>query len=114
MRYTKNRFFTILGLTQSRSGPLGDIEGFVEEIPGSYKSDKPNNFTEIDKIHSNFDCNNESNVNGVREPILYILALDKPPGHNMYEKPRMKLLKKINKTVLSHFLFYLKDDVRNQ
>ena len=40
IKFTKKSFFfyTILGFTQSHSGVLGDIEGFVQLILGSYKS----------------------------------------------------------------------------
>ena len=34
IRFSKRSFFyVILGLTQSHSGPQGDIEGFVQLIP---------------------------------------------------------------------------------
>ena len=79
-------------------------------IAGSYKSDKPINITEIDKIHLKRDCIQGSIVNGIREPILYSFALDQPPGHKIYKEPKVKLFKKINKTVLSHITFYLEDD----
>ena len=70
--FTKRSFFyTILGFTQSHSGPLSDIEGFIEIIPGKYKSDKPINIIGIDEIQINAECINGSIVNGVREPILY-------------------------------------------
>ena len=79
--YTKRSFFNaILGFTLSHSGPLGDIKGFIQKIPGTYKSDKPINITGIDKIHLKCDCINGSIVNGVRDPILYNFALDQPPG----------------------------------
>ena len=52
IRFTKRPFFhIILGFTQSRSGFLGAIPGFVQLIPGTYKSDRPINITGIDKIH---------------------------------------------------------------
>ena len=35
----KSFFSSILSFTQSYSGPLADIEGFVQLIPGSYKND---------------------------------------------------------------------------
>ena len=79
-------------------------------IPASYKSDKPINITGIDKIHLKYDCIDESINNGTREPILYSFALSLPPGHNLYKEPRVKLFKKINKSVLSHITFYLEDD----
>ena len=40
------------------------------------------------------DCINGSILNGIREPNLYIFALDKPPGHIMYKEPRTELFKK--------------------
>ena len=79
-------------------------------ISGSYKSDRPINITGIDKIHLKCDCIQGSIVNGVREPILYSFALSSPPGHKIYKEPRVKLFKKINKSVLSHITFYFEDD----
>ena len=106
----KSFFYTNLGFTQSRSYPLDDIDGFYQLIPGSYKSDKPINITGIDKIHLECDCIQGSIVNGIREPILYSFALSSPPGHKIYKEPRVKLFKKINKSVLSHITFYFEDD----
>ena len=109
--FTENSFFyTILGFTRSRSYPLDDIDGFYQLIAGSYVSDRPINITGIDKIHSKCDCIQGSIVNGVREPILYSFALSSPPGHKIYKEPRVKLFKKINKSVLSHITFYFEDD----
>ena len=109
--FTKKSFFyTILVFTQSHQGPLNDIEGFYQILPGSYKSDKPINITGIDKVHLKCDCIDGSIVNGVREPILYSFALDQPPGHKIYKEPKVKLFKKINKSILSHITFYLEDD----
>ena len=87
----KSLFYTILGHTQSNSGPLGDMKIFVQLIPGSYTGDKPINITGIDEIHLEANCFQGSKVNGVREPILYSFALDKPPGHEMFKEPRMKV-----------------------
>ena len=106
----KSFFYTVLGFTQSRSYPLDDIEGFYQLIAGLYKSDKPINITGIDKIHLKTDCIQGSIVNGIREPILYSFALSLHPGHRIYKEPRIKLFKKINKSVLSHITFYLEDD----
>ena len=103
-------FYTILGFTQSHSYPLDDIDGFYQLIAGSYKSDKPINITGIDKVHLKCDCIDGSIVNGVREPILYSFALDQPPGHKIYKEPKVKLFKKVNKSVLSHITFYVEDD----
>ena len=106
----KSFFYTILSFTQSRSYPLDDIDGFYQIIAGSYKSDKPINITGIHKIHLKCDCIQGSIVNGIREPILYSFALSSPPGHKIYKEPRVKLFKKINKSVLSHITFYFEDD----
>ena len=106
----KSFFYTILGSTQSHSYPLDDIDGFYQLIAGSYISDKPINITGIDKIHLKSDCIQGSIVNGIREPILYSFALSAPPGHKIYKEPRIKLFKKMNKSILSHITFYFEDD----
>ena len=79
-------------------------------IAGSYKSNKPINITEIDKVPLKCDCIQGSIVNGVREPILFSFALSSPPGHKIYIEARVKLFKKVNKSVLSHITFYFEDD----
>ena len=106
----KSLFYTILGFTRSRPYPLDDIDGFYQLIAGSYKSDRPINITGIDKIHLKCDFIQGSIVNGVREPILYSFALSSPPGHKINKESRIKLFKKINKSVLSHITFYFEDD----
>ena len=106
----KSFFYTILGFTQSHQGPLNDIEGFYQILAGSYEGDRPINITGIDKVHLKCDCIQGSIVNGVREPILYSFALSSPPGHKIFKEPRVKLFKKINKSVLSHITFFLEDD----
>ena len=106
----KTFFYTFLGFTRSRSYPLDDIDGFYQLIAGSYKSDRPINITGIDKIHIKYDCIQGSIVNGKREPILFSFALSSPPGHKTYKEPRVKLFKRLNKSVLSHITFYFEDD----
>ena len=106
----KSFFYTILGFTQSHQGPLNDIEGFYQIISGSYKSNKPINITGIDKVHLKCNVVDGSIVNGVREPILYSFALYQPRGHKIYKEPKVKLFKKINKSILSHITFYFEDD----
>ena len=109
----KSFFYTILGFTRSRFYPLDDIDGFYQLIVGSYKNDKSIYITGIDKIHLKCDCIQGSIVNGAREPILYSFALSSPRGHKIYKEPRIKLLKKVNKSVLSHITFYFEDDDHN-
>ena len=108
----KSFFYTILGFTRSRSYPLDDIDGFYQLIAGSYQSDKPINITGSDKIHLKCNCIQGSIVNGVREPNLFSFALSLPPGQKIYKEPRVKLFKKMNKSVLSHITFYFEDDDR--
>ena len=106
----KSFFYTILGFNQSHQGPLNDIEGFYQLLPGSYKSDKPINITGTDKVHLKCNVVDGSIVNGIREPILYSFALDQPPGHKIYKEPKVKLFKKIKKSILFHITFYFEDD----
>ena len=106
----KSFFYVILAFTQSHSGELGDIRGFIQIIPGSYKSDRPINITAFDKVLLKRDGINGSIVNGTREPILYPFALSAKPGYKIHNETRVKLFKKINKSVLSHIVFYLEDD----
>ena len=106
----KSFFFTVLGFTQSHFHPLDDIHGFYQLIAGSYKSERPFITTSVDKVHLKCNCIQGSFVNGVGEPTLYSFALDKPPGHKIYKEPKVKIFKKINKSVLSHITFYSEDD----
>ena len=110
MKFSKKQSFTLLGFIESRSGELCVIPGFIQLIPGSYKSDKPVNIPGIDKVHLKCGCIQGSLVNGTREPILYSFALSSPPGHKIYKKPIIKLLKKLNKPLLSQITFYLEDN----
>ena len=106
----KSFFYSVLGFTQSHQGPLNDMEGFYQILPGSYQSNKPISITGIDKVHLKCDCIQGSILNGVREPISHSFALSSPPGHKIYKEPRIKLFKKLNKSVLSHITFYSEDD----
>ena len=106
----KSFFYTILGFTQSHQGPLNDIKGFYQILAGSYQSKKPINITGIDKIHLKCDCIQGSIVNGIREPILFSFALSSPRGYKICKESKIKLFKKVNKSVLSHITFYFEDD----
>ena len=63
-------------------------------IAGSYEGDRPIDITGIDKVHLKCDCINGSTVNGVREPSFYSVGLSSPPGHKIFKKPKVKLLKR--------------------
>ena len=106
----KSFFYILLVFTRSHSYPFDDTDGFYQLVAGTYKSDKPNNITGIDKVLLKCDCFNGSTVNSARKPIFYSFALSSQPGHKMYEEPRIKVFKKINKSVLAHIRFYLEDD----
>ena len=109
--FTEISFFcTNFGFTQSNSGALGDLDGYFQLIPGTEKSDRPINNTSIVNVHLKCGCINGSIVNSVRESILYSFALDQPPGHKIYKEPKVKLFKKLNKSVLSHISFYFEYD----
>ena len=48
---------TLIGFTQSHSGPLNDPpQGFIHKTPRTYKTEKPFNLTGSDKIHLKCDC----------------------------------------------------------
>ena len=52
-----------------------------------YFIEKNRNFTIINKIHLNCDCNDGSVIKGVRQPILYSFVIDKPPGYKVFCEP---------------------------
>ena len=62
------------------------------------------------KIHLKCDAIYGSVVDGVRQPVLYSFALDKPSGYKVFSEPETIHYKKINKSVLNTINFYLEDD----
>ena len=72
-----------MAFIQSHAGTLGDIDGYIHLVPATYKSEKPKNVFGIDKVRVKCNYINGSIVNGCREPILYGVALDKPPGYKI-------------------------------
>ena len=108
IRWTKKYFFnTTFCIRESHSGKLEKLPSFVQLIPGSYKGELPNNITGIDIIPLKCDCINGSNVNGIRETILYSIGPSSPPIDNIYNAPRIELFQKIIKPVLPHIRFFL-------
>ena len=79
-------------------------------LPDLYKSERPNSITGIEKIHLKTDCIDGSNLDGVRQPILFSFGLSSPRSHKIFKEHRIKLLKEINKFVLSHITISLNDD----
>ena len=108
--FTKIFFPCILGFTLSPLGPLNDIEGFIHLISDTYRSERPFNNTDNDKVHLKCDCIRGRIVNAVREPILYIFGFTSSPGYQIYKEQRINFFKKLNKSVLSHITFFLEDD----
>ena len=47
-------------------------QGFIQKHQGSYKSERPNNFAGIDKVHLKRDCSGGSIVKSARE--LFLLS----------------------------------------
>ena len=79
-------------------------------LAGSYIGNRRIKIMAVDKVHLKTDCVQGSIVNGIRKPILNSFALSSPPAPRIYKKPRIKLFKKVNKSVLSQITFYLEDD----
>ena len=105
------RFYTKLGFPNSNSNPLEDLpKGILQKVAGTNRSEKPNIITGSDKVHVNCDYKVRSIVKGVREPIIYKIALDHPPRHKIYETPRSKLFKISYLSVSSQETVFSKDD----
>ena len=103
----KSFFLYKTRFNKSYSGPLGDIDGFFQLLPGAYRCDKSTNIAGDDKVNLKIICINGSIVIGIREPILYRFCFISPLGHKIDYQPRIKLKKK---PVLSHITYYLEDD----
>ena len=70
-------FYTIVGRTQSHSGPLGEPpKGYIQTIPGNYKSKRLNNIIGVGTVHLKCDCTQGSIVRGILEPNMLSFALD--------------------------------------
>ena len=110
LRFDKKSFFhTLLGFTPYWDyKPTNDIHA---DAPGIYTSDKVIlNLNTINRIHLKCDIIDGSIQDGVRQPILFSFALDKPSGYKIFCHPETIHYKKINKSVLNTITFYLEDD----
>ena len=77
-RFNEKLFFsTVLGFT-----PHWDYKHFNEYISQTIVNSRSTN-----KIHLKFECTNGSKINGVQQPILYSLVLDKPAGYKVISEP---------------------------
>ena len=101
MRFDEKSFFsTILGFTS----------GWDYKHYNKYISQKIVNLSNTNKIHLKCDVIDGSEVNGLRQSILYSFVLDKKPGYKVFSEPETIHYKKINKSVLNTITFYLEDD----
>ena len=105
----KSFFHTLLGFD-----PYWDYKSTIAihaDFPGVYTNDKDIlNLNTINKIHLKCDAIDGSIQDGVRQPILFSFALDKPSGYKVFCEPETIHYKKINKSVLNTITFYLEDD----
>ena len=115
VNFTNGPFiYTPSGFRQSPSGPLGKpVDDFIQKFPGACLSEKPNNITGTDKVHLKCNCITGSIVNGVREPKLYIFALDKPQYPKNTKNLELNSKRKTKVSVLSHITFNLEGDDNN-
>ena len=85
-RFDEKSFFnTLLSFT-----PFWDYKptnAIHADSPGVYTSEKNLNLGRINKIHLMSNVIDGSVVNGSRQPILYSLVLDKPPGYKISSQP---------------------------
>ena len=101
IRFDENSFFnTILGFT-----PGWDYKHY-----NKYISQKIVSLSNTNKIHLKCDVIDGSEVNSLRQSILYSFILDKPSGYKVFCEPETIHYKKINKSVLKTITFYLEDD----
>ena len=110
LRFNKKLFFhTFLGFTPYWDyKPTNAIHAYS---PGVYFSDKIIlNLKTINKNHLKCDCIDGSIQDGVRQSILFIFILDKPPGYKVICQLETIRYKKRNKSVLNTITFYLEDD----
>ena len=94
---------------------LNTLLGFtkIRYPEGTNRSEKPVMITTTDKVHLECDCVDGSNVNGIREQILFSFNLSAPPGYKIIKEPNIILYKKINKTRLDSIQFFLEDNNHN-
>ena len=69
---------------------------------------KNRNLSTKDQIQIKFDVIDSSVLNGVKQPISFVL--DKKPGFKVFCEPGTINYKKINNSVLNTRNFYLEDD----
>ena len=79
--------------------------GWVYKSCNEYNSQKNSNLITTLKRHSKCDCINGSNINGVRQPIMYSFVLEKLPGYKVVSEPETIHYEKIKVSVLNTITF---------
>ena len=109
LRFDEKSFYqTLLGYT-----PFWDYKptnAIHADSAGVNTSDKILNLIIINETRLKCACIEGSIVNGVRKPILFTFALDKPSGYKVFCKPETIHYKKIKKSVLNTTTFCLEDN----
>ena len=99
IRFDEKSFFsTVLGFTS----------GWDYKHYNEYTSQKILNLASTNKIHLKCDVIDGSVVDGIRQPIFFVL--DKLPGYRVFSKTETIHYKKINKSVLNTITCFLEDD----
>ena len=78
IRFDEKSFFSTI---------LGFIAGWDYKHYNQYLSQKIVNLSSTNKIHLKCDAIDGSIVDGVRQPIIYSFALDKPSGYKLFCEP---------------------------
>ena len=99
---TRKTFLVVrLGILAIRCGEksflntvLGCNHGWDYKHYNQYINQKIVNLSSTNKIHLKCDVIDGSVVNGIRQPILYNFALDKPSGYKVLCEPETKHFKK--------------------
>ena len=100
LRFDEKSFFnTILGFS-----PHWDYKN-IASYDGEYYSEKNRDLGMTIKIHLKCDIIDGSVINGIRQPILFSLVLDKPPGYKLFATLKQYTTKK-NKIIFNTLSFF--------
>ena len=105
MRFDGKSFFSIV---------LAFTSGWDNKHYNKHISQKIVNLSSTNKIHLKCDVIDGSIQDGIRQPIPFILVLDKPGGYKIFCEPETIHYKKTNESILNTITFYLEDDNNEQ
>ena len=83
-----------------------------QDTSGTFECFKLMSITTFDKFSSQWDCLNGILANCFRFAIFFSFALIVALGHGIFERPKKKSCKKLNKKI-QNMQVYLEDDYRN-